>query len=1045
MENQTFNYKGEILNVKDANKKLRLKKKVIETAINKDALNKMIINKETGKISYVNYGNSPQLIKESIPENFKQVLNKNIIFSDKIELIKTGRGGRNNFIVARHNQSIKSFDDLQLQFKIIKISWSLSFEISHSLETRHITIQLNKFMSKEGIINKIINETNKYLLTISAIYTNNRMYLTDDFKGDRERDLLIFETGYKEAQFPINIHDIVIQEEGRTEYRELLHNANKYYIRLEEPLKLDNLHFFNCDLFEYENPEKQNCLLNYLKNHFKQKSYYKGLKNKEDPTLQDLYDFIESNPYQEAYLFTLTGKLLYKKEGLRDANKKKFKNDVKNIYAIIHNNHIYGLKPKNNHNIIKYLKYNNDQFDNTVVIKNTNDFFKKINDIITIDKSEPKFINADSFIHKNIKYIQNNEYDDVELFYNKLGLNPNYKFNKMNVCDDLCKLYNINYSSYFPYEYKQSGFYFVSNNKYDMDDLITFDKNKCYPSCLAKLPFLITCDIKYNEPKIYNDDEIIEHYLYIIHSEISNIFTPDNYMIVSGRYINFIKLYNKSPFKITEVITTTKHENNYTDMLDNVFTKLNNKFVKMAFCIMIGKMQKTGYQTIQTRTNFKVVSNESFNFEESPYFYGIDYGTDCNHDYVLSYEIEEKTIDHKLSNNLPISYQILEEARMTIYNKLLELNVDENDIIQIKTDSITLKNKKKYIKKIKDEPKNFYGWKLEETKLLKNVSFPNTEKQTFFFNVGNGTCEVYNKLAGCGKTYDIINNKINSFNGDYCVLAFKHSTLEPYRLKSLNCNTIDHYIFRNIKPKEKHIIIDEFGLLKKEHLDFLLKLHYQHNKILYLYGDILQLEAPFNNNSGLITKNFLYHISKVYSEEWKNYRNKFTSKFYMKLINEYQNEDLVNYCLDKYTSDDLANVDMCIAYRHETIQQLQNEVLKAKNLIFDKENMKISKGVKVINKTNHLIINDIEFFNNQRFITEGEDEDNIILKDTLNIEYKIPKTIFYKNFDNGFVETLYSCQGSSYKSIYYDRRDKYFLMNMKNALYVLISRLKTKF
>jgi hypothetical protein len=263
-------------------------------------------------------------------------------------------------------------------------------------------------------------------------------------------------------------------------------------------------------------------------------------------------------------------------------------------------------------------------------------------------------------------------------------------------------------------------------------------------------------------------------------------------------------------------------------------------------------------------------------------------------------------------------------------------------------------------------------------------------------------------------------------------------------MANANTSTIDALICKKKIPSQKTIIIDEFGLLKKTHWDYILKLFYTFKKEIILYGDNTQLPSPFQEE-GLITNEFLEYFSSTYNTEWVNYRNNFKREYYDRLKDpkNYRNIEYVNKQLDKYTKP-INEAEYFITYRNNTKQELNKEILKMKNLKFDEETKDISVGLKLTNKTNYLMVGDQELYNQQRFIVDKVNKDDVILKDDNNKEFTITKDIIFENFELGYTMTLYQAQGESFTSFYYDRKDIYFLMSVDNALYTLISRLKTK-
>jgi hypothetical protein len=388
---------------------------------------------------------------------------------------------------------------------------------------------------------------------------------------------------------------------------------------------------------------------------------------------------------------------------------------------------------------------------------------------------------------------------------------------------------------------------------------------------------------------------------------------------------------------------------------------------------------------------------------------------------------------------------------MRIIEQIEKFNIAEDDILQVKTDCIVVKNRKKYIKNFVSSNK-FYGWKECKRIILlnQNPKVYDTEDLTFFNETLDNENFALNENAGGGKTYRIINDVIPNLNDDYVVIAYQHSTLEEYRKKKINNNTIDHYVNNDIIPKEKYIIVDELGLLKECHILFILELYYKYKKIIYLYGDNSQLPPAFNE-LGSVSTDFLKYFCKTYNNtEWKNYRNDFTNKDYQKMKNINMFGDLdnpnkddleyINELLDKYTVNNIEEANHFIAYRNKTLKTLKQEVLNIKNLEFDKENNKISKGLKVVNQVNNLRYEDTQIYNKQILTVIKHDDNFIYLNDDMDKQIKLPINKFWSSFDIANIETLYSCQGKTLQKIYFDRRDIYFLYAIPNALYTLISR-----
>lgn len=1070
-----YTYKGqEFNNVQELQKKTRLKQSVLSQAYINGALSKVVVDKKTGFVDYIDYrkDTAPQLERDEL-KSFNKNVKKEVIFSNRWNTLRKGRGRTaTTFTIGNSKNGLDRFKNFDVKLLINSIQYKVGAQFSDAFVIRKHTLYFNPNnparMNIDGIIEYVVNyiqspqEPNHwdFLSQAGVNRQTANVFLVDEEQEDEpqieltehdedQRNIYLYITGIREAHRP--------EDDGT---RRAVIEGGRYYIREFKPLDIKNYSFYNCSVFEYENPENKNCLVNYIENHFKNKKRHaKTFKyDGDEPTFKEFTSWLSTNEYQTAYLFDINGKVLYSQLGKKaPATSRALK--FNNIYSIIHNNHIYPLKSAENNAVIKKLIKHDKNADKMVVIKDHYDYMNKMIEIIE-QGYEPEIINDGAFIHDGIEYISNEDADKIKKLYEHFGLKPNYRVNQFNGFLDFFELYNIDYSSYFSYDYKQTGFnYFNKHCKLDKkhkivdgkhgkvlksDDVISIDMNKSYPSCLASLDFIITCNMAYNKAYKYNNEPIVDHYLYIIETTQSCIYTPDYNMIVSGQYVNFIKDKSRYPFKIVEFIETTKHENKFKPLLEKAFSTKDKElmdFIKFIFNIMIGKMQKTGKELKKTKKNFKLVSKEALEFEAS-------HTTYLNDDYAISYEMEEKDIQLYM-NNLPISYQILEKSRMRLIDMLVgKLNANIEDVIQIKTDCIVVKNKNKYINKFKNDPNDFYGWKIEtkNINLLSASGAPQRQNLTFFRDqcidplTNQNTC--LNENAGGGKTYRIINEVIKKMDNDYVVMAYQHTTLQEYRKLGINNNTIDHYLVCNAIPSQKNIIVDEFGLLREQHLLFILSLYYRYGKIIHFYGDNSQLPPAFND-LGSINDNFLKMFFKNYNQTaWKNYRNKFTNEDYDKMRNVKDEKDLdyIVELLDKYTTDDIKKADHFIAYRRENVEALKKKVLKSKGLIFDKDNNIVSNGLKVVNTSNHTKYKNVELFNKQIFWVVSSTDEKIVLKDDCDNEITIDKPIFWKHFEIGYVETLYSCQGKTLKNFYFDRKDISFLYKIPNALYTLISR-----
>ncbi len=1057
-------YKGqEFENSKNLYNTTKLRPSLLEKAYNNNSLDKVIINRKTGYVDYVDYKNNPAPQLERNPlKQFNKNLKKDIIFSKDFNLVSKGRG-RNavSFDVGRAKAPLANFKDNDLKFYIKSCTYTIGalFSDDYVKTKRNLIFAEPQRLNVQGLIIECINQyiNDPYWNFVNVDRTPHEIRLA---YGDDIEDINI-EIVKDGMELQPKLIDLYI-DDIREEYRNVEYTGRyvkveedgQYYIRELLPLKLDNYDFYKCQIYEYENPNNINCLVNYINNHFKtKKKYAKSFTfDSIEPTLHDFINWIKKNEYQTAYIFTITGSIVFSQVGKKAEATRKFNN----IYMILHNNHAYALKPSENHSVINRLIKMKKEVDTQIIYDDYTSWLVGIDKVL--EKGyEPKFISQYIYIHDDKEHIYNEHKINIERFYEHFGLKPNYKLNQSTIFRDLIKLYEIKYESYFPYTYKQTGFnYYNDKFKFNFNHKITIDKygndvlyadnilsidiNKCYASCLASLDYIITVNVAYHQMKKYNNEEIIDHYLYIIHGTRSCIYTPDKSMIVSGQYIKFIKDRCTFPFEIIEYVESQKHENKFTTLLEKAYATKDEelmKYLKLAFNIMIGTFQSIGEKTREINKNFSVITNESAKLEAKETMA-------LNDNYMLSYDIEKIT-EQPYLNNLPISYQIIEKSRMRLIEQLDKMNIAQEDILQVKTDNIVMKNRKKYIKLYKDDPNDFYGWKeSKKVILLYECNESLNQNLSFFLDVVNPTSNnnlCLNEDAGGGKSYRIINDVIPKLKGDYMVVSFQHTTLIEYRKNKLNNNTIDHYLAVDEVPRQKHIIVDEFGLLREKHLMWLLMLHYKYKKIIYLYGDNSQL-PPAYCELGAIKTEFLKHFCKTYNvTSWKNYRNKFTAEEYNKMKNVTRDDlPYIKELLNKYTVSDIKDANSFIAYRKETINALKQKILKVKNWEFNKDENKITKDIQVINKSNNLKYNGIELYNKQLFNVVSNTDKEIILKDDTDTQITLPIELFWKHFDLGCVQTLYSSQGQTLKNIYYDKKDISFLYNTPKALYTLISR-----
>ena len=244
------------------------------------------------------------------------------------------------------------------------------------------------------------------------------------------------------------------------------------------------------------------------------------------------------------------------------------------------------------------------------------------------------------------------------------------------------------------------------------------------------------------------------------------------------------------------------------------------------FVVMLGRFE-TGVSIIN-----------SFNFDKI----GTKWDVDCHEGFSVEigdniFALFDKSDDSvAIKTRKPISFQVKDEARWLIYQKMKKLKIKERDIVQIKIDSITVSGKIEF-----ETGEGLNDWKLEDFSPLKNnVDYYDCGWKTFDddLNVsGNILCKAY---AGSGKTYKIINELMPKYKNDCVVLTPSHAALTEYREHKLNCDVIQKYQYTWSVPKESNIIIDEIGMVSLRDTDIIYRC-VKLNKNIFAYGDFNQL------------------------------------------------------------------------------------------------------------------------------------------------------------------------------------------------------------
>lgn len=788
-------------------------------------------------------------------------------------------------------------------------------------------------------------------------------------------------------------------------------------LREQNPLKLTSL--YNDIVYNNTNG---NCIQHYLKD------IHPKISTKHQKQLKTTNDMLE---YSKKYgvrmiAYDITGKVISENYEVKK------KGRYKNINFIAHNNHLYPLRNIKLEKVVPKNNYNNIFTDNIIgefeILLNKKCIYPKN---VYLDSGFD--ITQFSYIDENkdyYTYINNPDYEDCKRILGEFGLkdqiqnSTNYK----NISKIIETLYiKSNIDSFLPdnKHFIKSAFNYNNEEMLKLNELEdieytieTQDKNKCYSYSLRQLLFLIKVDIKHMKWKLYDNEDIVEHNLYIVSPQFSTILLPND-NIYSGEHILYCKKEGLR-FNIIEVLEGEKHDNYYKQMINDLVRISPNNF-KNIINIMIGKFERST-EILVNRKFEEIVNNDQEKTKDGHY---MDLPFDS--EYKLKYNFDK---DYNVLNRKPIAIQIKDKSRVILYEQMKLQKLDTKDIIQVKTDSFTYINRgqdySKYINKEID------GWKLETYKQIKNVK-PIKKLRTFKYENRPNMNRFYDCYAGCGKSFYIqheVNNLyINKNDTDYVILTPSHSTLKDYKKKGYNCNVIQKNTYFNTLPIENNIYIDEMGMCDNRAWNFLY-MCFLANKNISAFGDFKQLLPPIDKV--LFTReNF---INKIFMNKLNfdsNFRNNFTKDYYDKLINSTDREWLLNE-VKKYNSNNYYEADIIIAYRNKTRHKMNLAMLKKLGY-----GSKYDIGVKIIAKDNKLSKKNI--FNKFEYIIKSVKGDNIIITDDLE-DIEINKKDYDSHFDLGYCRTLYSVQGDSLKSFYYCKDDFYFLDNRE--VYTLISRLK---
>ena len=793
----------------------------------------------------------------------------------------------------------------------------------------------------------------------------------------------------------------------------------------DTPNNLDIKHLFNEVL---EDKKWKDCVVDYLKFQYPKLSKKKIEKLR---SIEDLYLWSVDNDLK-MLCYDINGRIIKSHYPIK-------KNKMKNLVFIAFNNHLYPLK----NTTLNRTK--NETKTEIKIIKEGAGLENLINHLINGVLPKGIFFKDEKIICytiDNIKYVDNKDYEKCKEILTNFGcldrLTP--LTNLMNISSIIEEIYiKENIKSFLPdnKRFVKGGFNY-HNKDIELEtkffDFETIDKNKAYSFALSSLDYLINTDIKCNKINLSlsQDHKIIKHNLYIVKPKQSSILLPTT-GVYSGEHIIFCKTEGLK-FTLKEEITCNKTPNYYKDLINDLYTKVNESDFKTIINVMIGKMERNQELQLSQKVS-KIINEDEMNRSEgfmkelkgSKYFMVLENNTKFN-----------------LLNQKPIAIQIKDSSRVEVYKMLKNLGVSSNDILQVKTDSITFRPKNKaYLKYI---DKSITGWKIEKYSDIEepiiydnDITFNYTDKNynesdsenKKFMNKRHTNNVLGDCYAGAGKTYTILNDlipKIEATGEDYMILTPSHSSLKEYKKANKFCSVIQRYSLKNTIPEERHIIIDEIGMVDNAGWGVIYKLFLKKHK-LYAYGDFKQLK-PIDGN---IYNNeiFLDYIFSIKKNITTNYRNNFTKEYYDTLINEKKQDKLIKE-MKKYRAKTPYEADTIICYRNNTKDKYNDLICKKKGI-----KSKTQVGAELIAICNDLRNNNI--YNKFTYKVVSKTQDEVCITDGID-DFNVAHEDIEKCFNYSYARTLYSVQGETLNSLYYPDEDLYFLDG--RSTYTLISRLK---
>jgi len=763
-------------------------------------------------------------------------------------------------------------------------------------------------------------------------------------------------------------------------------NYNPATNRLQRQVPLDLRNYFS-GLAHFTS--KENCVRAYLKQHYPKmsKKVIDSLGNEDGVSPQELIAFAER--YNIKYIAYDADRNIIAQHIPENPS-----HAYKRLLFVAYDNHIYPFT----HNFIsKIHKHPN------YVSLTEEELYQKFIDILYKEHTAPADIRLGSgntpfsFIHDDTMYFHNPDYEAVRKVATIFGIQDKiHPRTRLSSIGFLLALRDFEEMprSYFPYDFKK-GHEYYNITPDPKRKTITIDKNKCYSFVLSELPYLITCDIRVAE-HIISPNTIIPHYLYIVKPIRKSILIP-RIGIYTGSYLLKAKAEGIS-FILLEGIQTKQVINNFGKMIYELYEKVpehaKDILNKMIGCFTTSNGTRT-YAKVARLTTRADPSEKFIPFDDN---YGFAISTEEN---------------AHIYNNLPISIQIKEGQTLLVYQKMKQLKLKTEDIVQINADSFTYYS----TGKPPTTGTGLHQWKLG----VYNSRFILTDEtigETLTFNK-QGTGTLYQGYAGNGKS-----TKLKSLYTDDCIiLSSKHSAIRQHRAEGRNAEVIQKFQFGHPLPTQSTIFVEECWLNSRENWDIIIKLQ-QLGRTIIAFGDPHQC-PPVGETRQLNSPLFINAIFQNVITLKENYRNDFTPEYYNQLLTTQDNtEELKKHSVPWEKSE------MIICFRNEIVDKYNDMKMKHLGIEFG------SPECSVICRSNNLRSKNI--YNGFIFTIKSAD-------DVISF-YETDETITHEELDKYFkpayARTIYSVQGDEFRTIHIAEEDYLYLKKPEFA-YTCISRIKT--